>query len=251
MRLSTLVAALLAVTVPVSAWAQTPSGSVQVWVNTRSGVYHCPGTDYYGKTSQGEYLPEPEARSRGYRANGGRLCGPLGVPDSTAPGAPDSGIPRGLIAPDRPDSAPTAPVEPTRACILLSITDGDTVQCETLGSVRLIGVDSPERGQEPYGTAATAGLASLVPVRATIQLEMDVVERDSYGRLLAYLWYEERQLNWQLVRQGWAVAFPYGRTLRYAPLFEAAERRAEHESRGLWRVDGFMCRPADRRANRC
>jgi hypothetical protein len=45
-----------------------PSGSTagQVWVNIRSGKYFLPGSRYYGKTKQGEYMTEAEARRRGY-----------------------------------------------------------------------------------------------------------------------------------------------------------------------------------------
>jgi endonuclease YncB( thermonuclease family) len=229
--------------------AQAPAAPAQVWVNTRSGVYHCPGTEYYGKTTQGEYLPETEARQRGFRANGGRACGPLTTTDSGATVATTA--PRGFLGATVPDSAPAAPVPPTQPCVVTKITDGDTIACEGLGNVRLIGVDAPEKDQEPFGTAATAGLASLVALGSTIQLEKDAVERDSRGRLLAYLWSEGRQINWLLVRQGWAVALPYNTTRRYEQAFAAAERRAEAESRGLWQVDGFRCRPADKRANRC
>jgi hypothetical protein len=45
--------------------------SGQVWVNTRSGRYWKPGSRYYGKTKQGEYMSEKEAVQKGYRpANG-------------------------------------------------------------------------------------------------------------------------------------------------------------------------------------
>jgi hypothetical protein len=41
------------------------------WVNTKSGKYWKPGSRYYGKTKQGEYIPEEEAVQKGYRpANG-------------------------------------------------------------------------------------------------------------------------------------------------------------------------------------
>ena len=39
----------------------------KVWVNTRSGVYWMPGTEFYGKTKQGKYLSEEEAKKAGYR----------------------------------------------------------------------------------------------------------------------------------------------------------------------------------------
>ncbi len=48
--------------------------SVKVWVNTKSGVYHCPETLWYGKTKQGEYMTESEALKDGYHAAGGKGC---------------------------------------------------------------------------------------------------------------------------------------------------------------------------------
>jgi cytoskeletal protein RodZ len=39
-----------------------------VWVNTDSGVYHKPGTRWYGKTKQGKYMTEADAQKAGYRA---------------------------------------------------------------------------------------------------------------------------------------------------------------------------------------
>ena len=38
-----------------------------VWVNTDSGVYHKPGTRWYGKTKQGKYMTEADAQKAGYR----------------------------------------------------------------------------------------------------------------------------------------------------------------------------------------
>ena len=47
---------------------------VKVWVNTRSGVYHCPGTQWYGKTKQGEYMTQKQAQEKGYRPAYGKVC---------------------------------------------------------------------------------------------------------------------------------------------------------------------------------
>lgn len=48
---------------------------VRVWVNTKSGVYHCPGSRWYGKTKQGKYMGECAAQKEGYRPAYGRTCG--------------------------------------------------------------------------------------------------------------------------------------------------------------------------------
>jgi hypothetical protein len=47
---------------------------VKVWVNTRSGVYHCPGSRWYGGTRQGKYMSECEAKKAGYRPAYDRSC---------------------------------------------------------------------------------------------------------------------------------------------------------------------------------
>ncbi len=47
---------------------------VKVWVNPRSMVYHCPGTQWYGATKNGKYTTEVEARQMGYHPVGGREC---------------------------------------------------------------------------------------------------------------------------------------------------------------------------------
>jgi hypothetical protein len=56
--------------------------AADVWVNTGSHVYHCPGTQYYGNTKRGLYLSESEAISRGYRAAHNRVCSPAEASDT-------------------------------------------------------------------------------------------------------------------------------------------------------------------------
>ena len=55
---------------------QTQQGnpSTKVWVNTHSGVYHCPGTRYYGNTKNGTYMTQAEAQKAGNRPAYGKVC---------------------------------------------------------------------------------------------------------------------------------------------------------------------------------
>jgi hypothetical protein len=51
------------------------NATVKVWVNTNSGVYHCPGTRWYGNTKSGRFMTQREAQSKGYRPAYGAVCG--------------------------------------------------------------------------------------------------------------------------------------------------------------------------------
>jgi hypothetical protein len=54
---------------------QQPKRSPRVWANTRSGVYHCPGSKWYGIGKRGAWMTEANARAKGYRAAYKRACG--------------------------------------------------------------------------------------------------------------------------------------------------------------------------------
>jgi len=66
------VATVRSITASVQADQGNPD--VRVWVNTASGVYHCPGTRWYGNTKHGEYMTQTEAQKKGYRPAYGKVC---------------------------------------------------------------------------------------------------------------------------------------------------------------------------------
>jgi hypothetical protein len=69
--------------------------SAQVWANSRSHVYHCPGSPFYGNTKSGRYMTEAKAVTSGYRAAGGMTCtGGTAVPPNQGTHIAECGIER-------------------------------------------------------------------------------------------------------------------------------------------------------------
>lgn len=94
---------------------------------------------------------------------------------------------------------------------LIEVTDGDTLKVEVEGreeKVRLLLIDTPEtvhpdKEEQPFGKDASNFVKKQV-AKGKIELELDVSERDKYGRLLAYVWINDKMLNEQLLEYGLA-----------------------------------------------
>jgi hypothetical protein len=63
---------------PVAMAASRPQasggGPGMVWVNMASKVYHCPGATFYGKTKDGKYMSESDAKAMGARPDHNKPC---------------------------------------------------------------------------------------------------------------------------------------------------------------------------------
>jgi micrococcal nuclease len=146
---------------------------------------------------------------------------------------------------------------------MLEVSDGDTVALETIGKVRLIGVDTPEKfaGDKLERQSAETGLskeeiqamgklASSFTERLllgqAVWLELDVEERDRFGRTLAYLYLADpngiweyggntyTQVNLEIVKAGWAQPLTIAPNVRYADLYVTAARNARDQGLGFW-----------------
>lgn len=50
------------------------TGTIHVWVNSRSGFYYCPGAEFYGRIKPGAYMTESDAIQSGYQPPLGQAC---------------------------------------------------------------------------------------------------------------------------------------------------------------------------------
>jgi endonuclease YncB( thermonuclease family) len=91
-----------------------------------------------------------------------------------------------------------------RTVLVTRVVDGDTVELGNGESVRVVGIDTPERGECGYDEAA-ANLERLVLGRQ-VRLRVSDEDRDHYGRLLRYLDVDGLDAGLEQIKEGLAVA---------------------------------------------
>jgi hypothetical protein len=115
--------------------------------------------------------------------------------------------------------------------------DGDTIKLSTGDAVRLLNIDTPEKGQY-LGKEASARMHQLVDNR-TVLLEPDQTDRDKYGRLLRYVYAEGQMLNLIMVKEGFARAYYIAPDDRHLPEIEKLEQEAKSKNLGIWKYDSI------------
>jgi micrococcal nuclease len=165
-----------------------------------------------------------------------------------APGGPLL-LPRPVVWPAWVD-----PSEGEKAPLLLfgrvlRVIDGDTIVVrigEAEEIVRYIGVAAPRlmsatRASQP-GAHEAAWLNEFLVREQEVRLELDAQERDSHGRLLAYVYAGDLMVNAELLHRGSVRIQPIPPNVRYRERFARLEREARRREIGLWN-DGSQSSP--------
>lgn len=127
---------------------------------------------------------------------------------------------------------------------VLRAVDGDTFELSSSGTVRLVGIDTPESVKpgapvECHGKEASASAARLTGKTVRVELDDVAGERDRYGRRLVYLWYLQDgawiHYNLEAITNGDARSYAFeNQQYLHRAAFEEAEEQARARGIGLW-----------------
>ena len=145
-----------------------------------------------------------------------------------------------LHEPKAPPSATPKGAELT--CTVKSVYDGDTLTARCPSGevkVRMFGIDSPEMAQKPWGNEAKQTLRGLLPLSDPVQLQ--VRDQDRYGRTVAQVWVDGRDVGLEMVKQGQAVMYEQ---YNDSPAYRQAQAEAKKARLGIWKESGSQQDPA-------
>jgi len=118
--------------------------------------------------------------------------------------------------------------------------------------VRLLGIDTPEYTQDPWGKRARKFLLSEVSIGESLKIETVNPSRDKYGRLLAFVFYEdeggeEEFLNEEMLENGFAELYILQKWNVYNDRLKEAEAEAREAKLNIWSMNGTKMRPSEYR----
>jgi endonuclease YncB( thermonuclease family) len=128
--------------------------------------------------------------------------------------------------------AAVAAAEP--ALTVTNIVDGDTVDLSDQRRVRLLGIDTPERGDCGFEQASEFARTTLFG--RTVQVEPDPTQDsvDQYGRALLYVG-APQDYSIAVTRAGWAKRYVFNnKPVQKDPQIQAAEQAAQAAKTGIW-----------------
>lgn len=119
---------------------------------------------------------------------------------------------------------------------ITEIIDGDTIETD-LGKVRLLGINTPEKGRFGYEEAKNF----------LLQLENKEVElirvgenKDRYSRLLRYVFYQGKNINEEILSRGLAHLYYYNED-DFISKLKKAEQKARDTEIGIWQPSQGKC----------
>lgn len=119
--------------------------------------------------------------------------------------------------------------------IVSKVIDGDTIEINN-ERIRLLGIDSPERGQYYYEQAKNK-LEELI-LGKEVRLERGENDKDKYGRLLRYVFIDDVFVNLELVREAYAKVIP---AEKYFEQLKEIEKLAKEKNLGVWFSKTDVC----------
>jgi micrococcal nuclease len=115
------------------------------------------------------------------------------------------------------------------------VLDGDTFILSDGRKVRLIGVDTPEKG-EAFSNEAR-DFADSVLVGHAIRIEQEKIKEDRYGRLLGYVFIDDLFFNEMLIKRGLAHVYLFKENKRFNKRLIQAQSEARKSRTGIWSLD--------------
>jgi len=133
---------------------------------------------------------------------------------------------------------PKRDIEKNQTFLVTYVVDGDTIEIEGEEKVRLICMDTPEKGEEFYDEAKEY-LENLV-LGKKVELVKDISDKDRYGRLLRYVYADGIFVNEKIVREGYAKMYRYKPDIKLCSVIEYAEEYAKEKERGIWEEKNIL-----------
>lgn len=128
--------------------------------------------------------------------------------------------------------------KPSDRFIVVKVIDGDSVELQGRDRLRLLTVDTPEKG-EPLFDEARQFLADLA-LGKIARIEFAGKRRDKYGRLLGYLYIDSLFVNKAILEHGLGYLYLFKDTDIGQPetkILMNAQRRAMAAGVGLWAIE--------------
>lgn len=136
----------------------------------------------------------------------------------------------------------------TREFKVIKVSDGDTFTAIEIGTgdevkVRMYSIDAPESKQE-YGTQSKEFLSSMILDK---DVKLEAVQKDRYGRLVANVYYKNRNINEEMVKTG--NAWWYEEYSEKNSPFKEHQENAKKKKLGLFAKKGYI-KPSEWRKQR-